>query len=170
VHANSYSTAPAMHGATHVIAVQRAPTPPRGKVENVDGPQTTDNGERGELIEGRVPAGTCGEGGVGEAAAPAVTMVPAAMVRVCVERVARGGRAENVEGGAPTRIVDEQGAKKLAEGPVLTIARQRRGVEFRSCVEGQVSVKRTFPGILRHAKLPRLSICPLKRSVAVVKL
>jgi len=105
-----------------------------------------------------------------EAAAPAVTMVPAAMVRVWVERGARLGRAENVEGGAPARIVAGQGAKKLAEGPVLTIVRQRRGVEFRSRVEGQVPVERTFLGIFRHAKLPRLHICRLKRFVALVKL
>jgi len=87
---------------------------------------------------------------------------------VWVERGARGGRAENVEGGAPAVIVAEQGEKELAEGPVLTIARQRRGVEFRSRVEGQVPVERTFPGKLRHAELLRLDICPLKRFVAVV--
>jgi len=99
-----------------------------------------------------------------------VTMVRAAMVRVWVERGARGGRAENVERGAPARIVAEQGAKKFAEGPILTIARQHRGVEFRSRFEGQVPVERTFPGIVRHAKLQHLSMSPLKRFVAVFKL
>jgi len=116
-------------------------------MDNVDGPQTIENGVRGELIERRVSAGTCGGGGVREAAAPAVTMVPAAMVRVWVERGARGERAENAERGAAARIVAEQGEKKFAEGPDLTITRQRRGVKLRSRVEGQVPDERTFTGL-----------------------
>ena len=49
----------------HLIATQRAPTPSRENVENDDGPQTTEKGKRGELIEMRFLAGTCGDGGWG---------------------------------------------------------------------------------------------------------